>query len=211
MGQIWQTQTLSRSAHPTKRRFVRSQLRALTELQLSLAERQNLSRDQQSPQHFTDLASLEEWLDGSHFWESPTQVISGIFQQLCGRHGDILKEHFCGLIRLNVELFGLKAKHYFWHRPNTARRLGNTISTIKRASGSIVRRGCFSAGGNGKSALSRVRWMEPNAGKSSRRARFRHKRPVFRARTINRGALLFSKHSFHFGANKSFAFSNQNW
>ena len=37
-----------------------------------------------------------------------------------------------------MELFGLNAKRYVWHKPNTARQLKNTITTVKHGGGSIM-------------------------------------------------------------------------
>ncbi|MBN3280925.1 TCB1 transposase, partial [Polyodon spathula] len=49
-----------------------------------------------------------------------------------------------------LELFGLNAKHYVWHRPNTEHLPVNTIPTVKHGGGSIMLWGCFSSAGTGK-------------------------------------------------------------
>ena len=53
-----------------------------------------------------------------------------------------------------MELFGLNAKCYFWHKPNTAHTPKNTIPTVMHGGGSIMLWGCFSSAGTG--ALVRI-------------------------------------------------------
>ena len=48
-----------------------------------------------------------------------------------------------------MELFGLNAKRYVWHKPNTAHHPKNTIPTVKHGGGSIMLLGCFSSAGTG--------------------------------------------------------------
>ncbi|MBN3272993.1 TCB1 transposase, partial [Polyodon spathula] len=49
-----------------------------------------------------------------------------------------------------IELFGLNAKCYVWHKPNIAHHPENTIPTMKHGGNSIMLWGCFSASGPGK-------------------------------------------------------------
>ena len=53
-----------------------------------------------------------------------------------------------------MELFGLDAKRYVWHNPNTAHHPKKTIPTVKHGGGSIMSWGCFSSTGTG--ALVRI-------------------------------------------------------
>ncbi|MBN3274470.1 TCB1 transposase, partial [Polyodon spathula] len=48
-----------------------------------------------------------------------------------------------------MELFGLNAKRYVWHKPNTLHYPENTIPTVKHGGGSIMLRKCFSSAGTG--------------------------------------------------------------
>ena len=51
---------------------------------------------------------------------------------------------------INIVLFGLNAKRYFWRKPGTAHHPSNTIPTMKHDGGSIMLWECFSAAGNGR-------------------------------------------------------------
>ena len=53
-----------------------------------------------------------------------------------------------------MELFGLNAKCYVWHKHNTAYHTKNTIPTVKHGGGRIVSWGCFSSAETG--ALVRI-------------------------------------------------------
>ena len=51
---------------------------------------------------------------------------------------------------INMELFGLNAKCYIWHKPNKAHHPKNTIPTVKHGRGRIMLWGCFSSAGTGE-------------------------------------------------------------
>ena len=53
-----------------------------------------------------------------------------------------------------MERFGLNAKRYVWHKPNTAHHPKNTLPTVKHGGGSIILWGYFSSAGTG--ALVRI-------------------------------------------------------
>ena len=48
-----------------------------------------------------------------------------------------------------MELFGLNAKRYVWHKPNTAHHSKNTIPAVKHDGGCIMLWGWFSSAGTG--------------------------------------------------------------
>ena len=72
---------------------------------------ENLPERQQSLQHFTNLAFLGEWLDGSHSWEKGIWQHSWSLQKGTWKT-ESMRQKILFSDEMKNELFGLNAKHY---------------------------------------------------------------------------------------------------